>query len=85
MPRQPAPPPPPSKADGNETPPQGGVSSPRAMAGAEVGLRLVVAVMLMGGLGFALDRWLGSLPWLMLLGGVFGFASWIVSVARRPR
>lgn len=55
------------------------------MAGVEVGLRLVVAVMLMGGLGFALDRYLGSLPWLMLLGGVLGFVSWIVSVARRPR
>ncbi len=82
MPKLPAQPPQPSKAGGNETPPQGGVSS---MAGVEVGLRLVVAVMLMGGIGFALDRYLGSLPWLMLLGGVLGFVSWIVSVARRPR
>lgn len=55
------------------------------MAGVEVGLRLVVAVMLMGGIGFVLDRYLGSLPGLMLLGGVLGFVSWIVSVARRPR
>ncbi len=82
MPKRPVPPPPPSKAVGDETPPQGGVSS---MAGVEVGLRLVVAVMLMGGIGFALDRYLGSLPWLMMLGGVLGFVSWIVSVARRPR
>lgn len=75
----------PANTPPHETPPQGGVSSSRAMAGVDVGLRLVVAVMLMGGLGFALDRYLGSLPWLMLLGGVLGFVSWIVSVARRPR
>jgi ATP synthase protein I len=57
----------------------------KRMQGVEVGLRLVVAVMLCGGIGFALDRWLGSLPWLMMLGGVLGFVAWIVSVARRRR
>lgn len=72
----------PSKAGQEETTPQGGVSS---LAGVEVGLRLVVSVLLLGGMGFALDRWLGSLPWLMLLGGVLGFGSWMVSVARRRR
>lgn len=55
------------------------------MIGLEIGLRLVVSVLLCGALGFALDTWLGSLPWLMLLGGTLGFVSWLVAVARRPR
>ena len=57
----------------------------RAMAGFDVGLRLVVAVLLFGGLGLALDKWLGTLPWLMLGGLFFGFGGWFVSMARRPR
>jgi ATP synthase protein I len=56
-----------------------------AMAGFDVGLRLVVAVMLFGGVGLALDKWLGTLPWLMLLGLIAGFGGWMVSVARRKR
>lgn len=55
------------------------------MAGFDVGLRLVVAVLMFGGLGLALDKWLGTLPWLMLLGLMGGFAGWMVSMARRPR
>jgi ATP synthase protein I len=38
---------------------------------------LVAAILLLGGLGFALDRWLGSEPWGLLgglaLGIVVGF------------
>ncbi|RYG58555.1 MAG: AtpZ/AtpI family protein [Alphaproteobacteria bacterium] len=57
----------------------------RAMAGFDIGLRLVVAVLMFGGLGLALDKWLGTLPWLMLLGLAGGFAGWMISMARRPR
>ena len=57
----------------------------RGMAGFDVGLRLLVSVLGLGALGLMLDKYLGSLPWLMLLGGVAGFAGWMVSVARRKR
>lgn len=79
MPRLPKPA---NTATGKEAPPAGGAS---AMAGLEIGLRLVVGVLVCGALGFALDTWLGSLPWLMLLGGVLGFVSWLVAVARKER
>lgn len=49
----------------------------------EIGIRLVVAVIGGGALGLVLDKVLGTLPWLMLLGLVLGFAAWMVSVARR--
>lgn len=61
----------------DDAPPAGGAS------GLEVGLSLVVAVLGLGALGFALDKWLGTLPWLMLAGGVCGFAGWMVQIARR--
>ncbi len=39
-----------------------------------VGIEFIVAVGLMGGIGYGLDRWLDTSPWLMLVGGVIGFA-----------
>ena len=53
------------------------------VAGFDVGLRLVVAVVGFGAVGLGLDKWLGTLPWLMLAGLVLGFCGWMVSVARR--
>jgi F0F1-type ATP synthase assembly protein I len=41
------------------------------MAGA--GFEFIVAVMLFGGIGWGLDRWLGSSPWLLIVGAGFGF------------
>ncbi len=55
----------------------------RAMAGFDVGLRVVVSVLACGGLGLALDKWLGTLPWLMLLGLFLGFGGWFVGMARK--
>ena len=51
-----------------------------------VGVEFVVAVLLFGGLGWLADKWLGTRPWLMLVGGGIGFAGglWIlIKVARR--
>jgi F0F1-type ATP synthase assembly protein I len=60
--------------------------NPQGVAGLDVGLRLVAGVIGLGAVGFGVDYVLGTLPWLMLLGGVVGFVSWLVSVARRkPR
>lgn len=44
--------------------------------GADIGVHMVVCVLVGGGLGFALDRWLGWTPWAMLVGGFLGFAAW---------
>ena len=42
------------------------------MAG--VGIEFVVAVGLFAAIGFWLDRWLGTRPWLLLVGMGLGFA-----------
>ena len=57
----------------------------KGVTGLDVGLRLVGAVLGLGALGFALDKWLGSLPWGMLGGIVLGFVAWLLSVVRRSR
>lgn len=47
---------------------------------------LIGAILLFGGLGYALDRWFGSGPWGLLsgllAGFLIGFANLIVSVRR---
>ena len=48
----------------------------RPMRGADIGVHLLVCVIIGGGIGFALDRWLGWVPWAMLAGGFLGFAAW---------
>ena len=44
-----------------------------AWAYGEVGFEFAVAVALFAGLGWLLDRWLGTLPWLTVLGTALGF------------
>jgi len=51
----------------------------------ELPLTIVGAILLGGFLGYLLDRWLHSAPWLMILGGGFGFASSIFEIVRRFR
>ena len=47
---------------------------------------LIGAILLFGGLGYALDRWFASAPWGLLagllVGFLVGFANLIVSVRR---
>ncbi len=43
---------------------------------------LVVAVLVGTALGYGLDRFLGTQPWLLLLGIGFGFAAGIMNVLR---
>ena len=42
---------------------------------ATAGLQVVVSVLIGFGMGLALDRWLGTAPWLMLLFIIFGVAA----------
>lgn len=49
---------------------------------ASVGLVLVVAVMIGFVLGLLLDRWLGTTPWLSVVGLLLGAASGFVEMFR---
>jgi len=50
-----------------------------------IGLELVVATMVGTGLGWLGDRYLGTSPWLMLVGVVIGVAAGFLNVYRDIR
>ena len=50
--------------------------------GFRIGIELVVGVVVGAGGGWALDRWLGLAPWLMILGLIVGFAAGLRNVFR---
>lgn len=55
----------------------------RGMAyGMRMAAELVGAVIVGGAIGWGLDRWLGSTPWLFLLFFVLGFAAGVLNVVR---
>jgi ATP synthase protein I len=47
-----------------------------------VGLSLVLAIVMGFGGGYLLDRWLGTTPWLTMLGFLVGIAAGFVNVYR---
>jgi ATP synthase protein I len=47
-----------------------------------VGLTLVICTVLGLGGGYVLDGWLGTTPWLMLVGLLFGIAAGFVNLFR---
>jgi len=50
--------------------------------GMRVGVELVAALVVGGGIGFLLDRWLGTKPWLFLVFFILGFAAGLLNVYR---
>lgn len=63
------------RADG----PQGN----KAMSyGLRMGVELVAAVLVGAGMGWLLDRWLGTSPWLLILFFLFGVAAGFRNVQR---
>lgn len=42
-----------------------------------MGMELISAILLWTGLGYLLDRWLGTTPWLLVAGGLLGNAAGI--------
>jgi ATP synthase protein I len=53
--------------------------------GFSIAAQLVAGVLAGGAIGYFLDRWLGSTPWLMVLFLMFGFAAGIMNVVRTAR
>jgi ATP synthase protein I len=51
----------------------------------ELPFTFVAAVAVGGLLGYFLDKWLHTGPWLMVVFGCFGFAGGILEIARRFR
>ena len=47
-----------------------------------LGLQLALSMVLFCGAGYALDVWLGTLPWFLLAGAVLGFAAIILKLLR---
>ena len=50
-----------------------------------IGLALVIATVLGLAGGYDLDRWLGTSPWLTLIGLLFGIAAGFVNLFRSVR
>ena len=64
------------------TDPQGRPALLEAMKYAQIGTMLVVPMGILGGIGYWLDRRLGSAPWLLLLGLILGMAAGFVNFLR---
>ena len=50
--------------------------------GLRIGVELVAALIVGGGIGFMLDRWLGTGPWLLVVFFLLGAAAGLVNVYR---
>ena len=80
-----------AKLDGGKPSPAAIGSSPSPMGiGVRVGVELVAAMAVAVAIGWALDRWLGTTPWMVglfvLLGGAAGVANvWRLMMPRAPR
>ncbi len=75
-------------ADGSQLPPtdSDGASSLAKWASlGTLGFEFVAAVLLPGGLGWWVDGMLGTRPWLMLVGGMFGFVAGLYLLLRAAR
>ena len=58
----------------------------RSLALVSIGMLLVLSTLIGGGIGYALDRWLGTSPWLLIvflcLGMVAGFVEMLRMISR---
>jgi ATP synthase protein I len=71
-------------ARSSETRPASGpTADPSAFArGFRLSAELVVGVLVGAGLGWLLDRWLGTLPWGMFAFALLGFTAGVINVMR---
>ena len=54
----------------------------RSMPWAAASYTLIGAILLMGLIGYALDRWLGTAPWLLLAGLLLGIITGFYELAK---
>jgi len=54
----------------------------RAGPAAAISYSLIGAIVLLGGIGYGLDRWLGTSPWFLVGGLLFGFATGMYLLAK---
>ncbi len=47
-----------------------------------IGISLAGAVLVYVGIGYLIDRWMGTSPWFLLLGGVFGIITFFIQLIR---
>lgn len=52
---------------------------------ATIGFEFIAAVLLPGALGWWIDTRLDSAPWLMIMGGVFGFVAGLILMMRAAK
>ncbi len=74
-----------NRGDGAQAPPRGGFGPGGQSAlglAFRISLELVVAVVVGAGIGWALDRWLGTAPWGMIVLFFLGVAAGMVNVYR---
>jgi len=65
-------------------PTSGPTADPSAYArGFRLSAELVVGVLVGAGLGWLLDRWLGTLPWGMFVFALLGFTAGVLNVMRQ--
>ena len=63
--------------------PEGSADNPyRSLALVSIGMLLVIATLIGAGIGYALDRWLGTSPWLMIVFLVLGMVAGFVEMLR---
>jgi ATP synthase protein I len=54
-------------------------------AGVRIAVDLVAGIVVGVGMGLALDHWLGTKPWLLVLFTLFGFAAGVLNVVRTAK
>ena len=68
-----------------QSPGDGNGDGNRWVALSGLGFEFLTAVLLPGAAGWWLDTKLGTAPWLMLIGGLIGFAAGLVLLLRASR
>lgn len=51
-------------------------------SGAMISYTLIGAILLLGGIGYGLDRWLGTSPWLLFVGLLLGLVVGFYELAK---
>jgi ATP synthase protein I len=74
-----------NKPDGSQSPKSENSAQAQLATAMELPFTFVAAVAVGGLLGYFLDKWLHTGPWLMVVFGCFGFAGGILEIARRFR